>query len=155
MDIKITEKYRNEIYFFVKDYVNEAELNWIMDTFSRINKQSMLKHNDEFDFKSYYFYKNFVKFFKEFVTDLDGGSIIITTYICGLQLGICKLHDESVLRFEHVGESYDIDDFLKCTMFDLNHYDARAMMLLTNFLQDEEHPVYSCGLLTMYAIEYI
>ena len=156
MNVINTEKYRNEIYDFIKSYLSESEVNWVLNVFSEINKHSMLAHDDEFDFKTYYFYKNLKRFLTNYVTDLDGGAILMTIYICAIQLGIKKVNDPVIATFKSVYDFYDLEDFERCTVNDLNLYDVRTMLIITRFHYEEfGEDIYSCGLLTLYAIEYI
>lgn len=154
--ITATSNKRGELLSYVKGKVSEESYVWARNLLSDVSKKILTVKDDEFTIRAYPLYKNVKKFFTEVCSDVTPGCILLTLYLCSLELGIRKFGDpvESLKDFT---EEVDSDDWSKMTLKEVIDYDLVAATLLTQkYLgMDVSDDLRACGLHTLNLMDFV
>lgn len=105
-----TSNKRGELLSYVKSKVSESSYIWTRNLLSDITKKVLTLKDDEFAIRVYPLYKNGLKFFTEVCDDVTPGGILLTMYLCALELGIRQVGDQ-VEKLDEFTAEIDMEDW--------------------------------------------
>lgn len=156
MDIlSITIDSRTELIKFVTPLLDDKSYKWFRDTINLINKSVIGSEDISVAVKVYHFYNNIKKFFTEYCTDFDAASVLLTMYICAIQIGVRFINDE-VESFKQFTDGVDLNDWKSLCSNDINLFDLRMDLHIKHkHLSGEYQDIPACGLMTLQSIELL
>lgn len=147
---------RGELLLFVRDILDDSSMKWLRELMSDINKDVVKEGNDDFAASVWPLYKNALRFFKEYCTEVTPAGILVTFYISAIELGVRSVGDyvESLPQFT---DEVDMEDWDLMSMEYAVKYDMVACAMLTKKWVGMEDDVYlwAGGLHTMSALNLI
>ena len=151
-----TSNKRGELLSYIKSKVSESSYIWARNLLSDITKKVLTMKDDEFSIRVYPMYKNCLKFFTTACDEVTPGGILLTLYLCALELGIRKVGD-SVEKLDEFTAEIDMDDWGLmnadvATNFDLY---TSALLLQRQSGMAKENGVWACGLHTLNMLDFI
>lgn len=155
--VKGMEKARNELLTYSKDILDADSYIWLRKLLSDFNRITLREDNYEFTVKIWPLYKNCVKFFKEYCSNVTPGSILVTFYISALELGVRKVGD-SVETLAQFVDEVDMEDWDQMSVESARMFDMRTSELLIcdRFgAYEGTIEIFAGGLHTMVTLDYI
>lgn len=113
---------RAEFIAYCTGILSSESMLWVRRLFSNINKEVAINKDDEFAVKVWPLYSNILRFVKEFLDDECAGAILVTLYVCGIELGILNLGDE-VETYKDFAEYVDSSDWSNMSHADVIKFD--------------------------------
>lgn len=153
--LSISKEYRENLLKFVRPYLSEGSFIWTRNLLNDINKKIVVCDNDYIAAHSLLMYRNIVKFFRKFCTTLDVGTILLTLYICAIELGIRKLGDE-IEYYEEFTDNVDMDDWCDVTYDTIVDFDMVTVMhLISNRIGKERREVFAGGINSLQVLDFV
>lgn len=154
--ITATANKRNELLTYIKANVREESYVWARNLLSDMTKKVITMKDDEFTIRVYPFYKNVKFFFTDICTELSPGCILLTLYICAIELGIRTVGD-SVEKLKEFTDEIDMNDWDTVDVSTAIDFDLRASTILTQkyFGMEDTGELYACGLNTLNLIDFV
>lgn len=144
--VEATVQYRTEFIKYVSGILSPQSCVWVKKLFSSINK--MLLTNDiEVCSKVYPMYKNILRFVRDYCDECEPANILLTLYICGIELGVVSLGDE-VETYKEFTESVDMEDWALMTAEDIVRVDMRsecALIARVTSIDPDDYPTIQFG----------
>lgn len=147
---------RTEFVNYCSTILSEESILWVKRFFSEINKVILIKGDDDFTVKVWPLYKNVKRFITDFAEEESSSSILLTLYICGLELGI--LHPGDVVE-KMIESKEDIplvnwNNIQFEDMFQLDLYFENVLIRRAYYGEDAEC-IYAGGLRVLSLLDYL
>ena len=151
-----TSNKRGELLSYIKSKVSESSYIWSRNLLSDITKKVLTMKDDEFSIRVYPMYKNCLKFFTTVCDEVTPGGILLTLYLCALELGIRKVGD-SVEKLDEFTAEIDMDDWGLMSADVATNFDlyTSALLLQRHSGMAKENGVWACGLHTLNMLDFI
>lgn len=148
---------RTEFIKYCSDILSSESMLWVKRLFSNINKKIAIDKDDVLAVKVWPLYSGITKFFKDFADEVTAGSILLTLYICSIELGVLGFGDQ-VETFDDFTDFVDIDDWESVSYEDLLKLDlySESVIVYRMVSCDYDHgTVLFCGLRTLSLLDYV
>ena len=150
-----TSNKRGELLSYIKSKVSESSYIWARNLLADITKKVLTQKNDEFSIRVYPLYKNCVKFFTEYCSEVTPGGILLTLYLCAIELGVRSVGD-SVESLEEFIDEIDMEDWDCMNLEAAINFDLVAATLVTQkYLGMDSDDIFACGLHTLNLIDFV
>ena len=142
---------RKEFLGFCREKVSGSAYAWITNVVSSISKKFQSTKNDTFKEWVEFMYCNINDFFREYVTEVTDYGIVLTTYMCAIELGVKEFGDfieEDPVFFNNI----DMEDWKTMDLQTLENFDAGMCdQLIKRVVKNESYTVdiTACGLYTL------
>lgn len=156
--LSLTSTYRDNLFKFVRPYLNDDSYIWVRNLMTDINKCMTLHSTDTKVAQCILVLKNFVPFFRDCCDEITAGGLLYTLYSCAVQLGVRKLGDavESLTQFR---DEVDMEDWNMVNEVILNNFDVRAASTLVlksyNGYSEEGQEVWGGGVYTLQTMDFL
>lgn len=151
---ELTNNCRTELLAYVKSILDGKSYVWVNNLLSDINKKMLINEDAVFNASVIMMYKNMKKFFTKYCKNVIPSNILLSFYVCALELGLKKLGDE-IESFSQFTEDVDLDDWSKVTVNDIKKFDIETnMLVLRKSLGYDDVDIRACGICTLQALDF-
>lgn len=147
---------RKDFVDYCSTILSEESMLWVKRFFSEINKVVLIQRDDDFTVKVWPLYKNVKRFMEDFIHEPTPSAILMSLYICGMELGILSPGDsvESLVDFRSDIPVINWDDIQYSDMLQLDFY-SENVLVRRAFYQDDSDDVYVGGLRVLSLLDYL
>lgn len=158
MDVLVlTEEYRKSLLEYIKPYLSEQSYLWVRSLLSDINKKVGTLNNEKMCAHVLVMYRNIKRFFSDYCTDVNSSTILLTLYLCAIELGFRNVRDR-IEQTDDFAYDIDMDAFVTTDKDDLINYDLAVVAWLTyNRLSkpDDKYIICAGGINCLHLIDFI
>lgn len=147
---------RAEFIAYCKEILSEESLLWVKRLFSNINRKVALEKDDEFAVKVWPMYCNMLSYVRDYVDNPCSGAILMTLYVCGIELGILTMGDE-VEGFADFTDCIDMTDWSLVTYQDVVMFDFYCESIIMSRIanSDCDREIVAGGLMAVSVLDYV